>query len=181
MPQCLDSRMAAASFGDAWRAVGTGSTSHRVDAEERIRASPGGRTTITSKEGSPRRRRSSRPSWTRRLSSASNALPSTTTASIAGVRIAASRHQRLDARSSSSGRTKTDPSSNRASPPHGVFRITFDVPSPPRPPIGIPARCIAVAVVRLDTRLQGPGRHRRPIHATLGDDRPSMSCSFRRR
>ena len=160
--------------------VGTGSISHRVDAEDRIRASPGGRTIITSSGESPRRRRSSNPSWMRRLSRASKALPSTTTESIAGVRIAVSRHQRLDARSSSSGRMKMDRSINRASASDGVSPRAFGAPSSPRSGTGALV-IAAIPGVRLETRFQGPGRHRRPIHAMLGDDRPRSSCSFRRR
>ena len=176
--QRLESRMGLMSSGDAGPVAGDGSISHRVDAEERSRTSFGGRTTITSSADSPRRRRSSSPSWTRRLSRASKALPSTITASSAGVRIAASRHHRLAARSSSSGRTKTDRSSNRASTPHDVFRNAFDMPPWPWPVIWLSA-ITAVVAVRRDTRFHGPGRHRLPIQAMLGADRPSASCAFR--
>ena len=175
--QCLESRAEVDSTGGERRVIDTGSTIHRVDADDRIRASLGGRTTMTRIDDSPRRRRSSRPSWIRRLSRASKALPSTITESIAGVRIAVSRHHRLDARSSWSGRMKMDRSSNRASTLRGVFRRWFDFPSSPWSVAG----ASAVALGRLDTRFHGPGRHRRPIHAMLGADRPRASCSFRRR
>lgn len=178
--QRRESRMGPISTDGECLLVGTGSINHRVDAEERIRTSPGGRTTITRIADSPRRRRSSSPSWIRRLSRASNAFPSTITASIAGVRMAASRHQRLDARSSSSGRMKIDRSSNRASTSPGWLRSGFGIPSSPRPVIGAPCEP-PIASSRPDTRFQGPGRHRRPIHVMLGDDRPRSSCSFRRR
>ena len=73
-----------------------------------------------------------------------------------------------------------DRSINRASASEEVSPRAFGVPSSPRSGTGALV-IAAIPGVRLETRFQGPGRHRRPIHAMLGDDRPRSSCSFRRR
>ncbi len=141
------------------------STIHRVVAAERTRRSAGGRRSITVTIERPHSYRAPRASCRRRVSVKVKPLASAKTTSTPVLRIACSRHHRLESGRSSDGAISNASrrSSSRSSDGAGATA-------------GVSSDFNRCATRRPGNSVQQVGRQRLPIQATTGAEFPAAVC-----